>query len=115
MLNEILKNPILKEMLERDIDVRLTKDGFKVMGFYKSGHVMLTQNTDSVNKDSFISTDRYKATEIIYNFEDLVQLNHYWWKNGIERNETYFPPDDPWLSIMLELGLIKEETTVKYI
>jgi hypothetical protein len=109
-MDKILKNPIIKELLDRCIPITLKKEGFEVEGFYKSNY-MLLQPSDN---DAFIAMDRYNETTDIDNFDDLVRLNYKWWFKSRDRFEGWKDPDQRWLEDMERLGLIEEVVITEY-
>lgn len=107
-----LNNEITRELIEKGIDPVLTKDGLKIEGFYKSNTMILkrTDHSEDSGLPIFIAIDRYKYEKDIYDFNDLVYLNHYWWLDAKERwkGEVFSEPSPIWKEEMIRLGLIKK-------
>jgi hypothetical protein len=103
--------PIIRACVERGIDVTITKDGYKIDGFYKSGEVTLT-----TNGDGYYARDRYDKITDIRDFDDLVYLNAHWWDKSKDRLDGWKNPAEPWATEMVRLGLITKhvDTVVSY-
>lgn len=106
-MNKYLENPIIKALVERNITVIITKDGFKVNGFYKSNEITLIPDGRG-----FIAISRYDEKTDIEDFDDLVYLNFSWWNRSKDRYEGWAIPDIEWVADMERLGYIKKETKV---
>ena len=102
-------NKIIAQCLERGITVQLSKDGYEIFGFAKSGKGLL----------SFLPTEegeyalslRYNTVENIRTFEDIVHTCFEWCDRYIDRGYGW-----DWADTFVEFGLLKKEvtTTTKY-
>jgi hypothetical protein len=101
---------ILKQLLERNIEVKLTKDGYYVEGFYKSSGIILKQVGEEI-----IATQRYKEEDKIYDFDSLVRLNYCWWERSKDRYDGWKFPDRKWVNDFVRLGLGKIETVEVFV
>lgn len=104
-MNRYLENPIIKALVDRDILIIITKDGFKIEGFYKSNEITLIPS----GSRSFIAISRYNEKTDIEDFDDLVHLNFTWWDRSKDRFEGWVTPDSKWVADMERLGYIKKE------
>ena len=111
-MDRYLTNPIIKALVDRDISVEITKEGFKIRGFYKSGEILLRP----AEGDTFIAVARYNEEDEIGEFDDLVRLNYYWWDRSKDRYEGWTNPEEDWIPDLERLGYIKKEikTVTKY-
>jgi len=115
MITNNLLTDILKNLLERNITVELRFDketnqfAFKALGFYKSGSVVL-----SIQSDVIIAFTRYNQEDEIHSWEDLVRLNFDWWVKSKERYDSWNNPQESFREDMIELGLIKKVNRVSY-
>jgi hypothetical protein len=106
-MDKYLTNSIIKALIERDISVTITKNGFKVEGFYKSNEITLVPDGKG-----FIVISRYNEKTDIEDFDDLVYLNFSWWDRSKDKYEGWATPDTKWVADMERLGYIKKETKV---
>lgn len=79
----------IQELLEHDIPVSLTKDGFVVEGFYKSGTIEIQCR----NEADWYAVARYQEKTDVEDIQDIVAINHLWWLRGKERYEGWSQPD----------------------
>jgi hypothetical protein len=98
-MNHLANLPaIIKELIENNIEVILTKEGYKIGGFYKSGTILLLPQEGDV----FIAVDRYGEKDDIDDLERLVGLNFSWW---IKQHQTN--PDPNWLPLLEKFNYVK--------
>lgn len=110
--------PIIQELLKYEIPVHLTKEGFKVEGFYKSGTVTLESVKDSDVK--YIAISRYGEREEIRTFADLAFLNAHWFFRTRERHHPDClscrplpaAPDHHWEQALLDYKILERKETV---
>lgn len=72
---------LIEELLNKNIKVGLSKNGYLVYGFYglnDDGYAELLESKD--NKDILVSYDNRKKEHVIQTFEDLVRFNGLIWK-----------------------------------
>lgn len=102
-------HPIIQELLESGLNVLLSYDKdknqhkYEVSGFYKSGTVILTIESDT----TLLATARYNEKTVINNLTDIVQLNYDWWLHSKERFSGWSHPDESWITLLTKQGLIK--------
>jgi hypothetical protein len=97
----------IEQLLEAGIEVGLTREGFTVDGFYKSGEVRIVPSTV---EGSWICHQRYNKTDTVENLHDIVGINHHWWLHSKERSEFWEQPDLVWAPLLVKFGYIKEKT-----
>lgn len=91
--------PLIQELIENNIEVVLTKKGYKIGGFYKSDTVLLVpSNTEG----DFVSIDRYGGEDFIHDLSDLAGVNFGWW---IKQHQTNPHPD--WLPLLEKFKYVK--------
>lgn len=90
---------IIKELVDNDIEVVLTKEGYRLGGFYKSGTMLLVPYENGQN---FMAVDRYGSKKEILELEDIVSLNFYWW---IKEHQTN--PNPNWLPLLEKFNFVK--------
>lgn len=131
---------LVQTLLDANLSLGLTKEGFTVDGFYKSGTVTLVPmdqtpeyrdvpysfkqgrarvrdvRKEQVEKPLFVAHSRYDGRDDVNSLSDLVSLNHLWWMRSKERFGGWSEPEEPWLSLMAEAGYVKvEEVKVKVV
>lgn len=109
-------NNIIKELLDKGFRLELFKDVqgelcHQLPGFYKSSGVVLRDIENGV-----MAFSRYNQMDEIYEFRDLVYLNHRWWQSSKEKYDGWVNPEEDWLPYLIEEGLVKkiEEKLVRY-
>lgn len=107
-------HPIIEFLVKHGIPVNLClhKDGqivFNVEGFYKSGNVSLVPKGEN-----FTAIDRSKNEHEIEDVHDLAMLNLRWWDISKERCDVWNFPDIHWIPLLMELGMIEEESVKTY-
>lgn len=119
-------HPIITELTERSaqlgkhISVELVRHeesvsglAYKVLGFYKSGSVLLIPRASG----DLLAISRYDERTELDNFRDLVSLNYDWWERSKDRAPSIWgTPEDCWADWMVEFGYIKRtvRTVVEY-
>lgn len=106
-------HPIIQELVDREIPVEITKEGFKVSGFYKSDTVTLEYISFPAfpGNNHFKCHQRYNRVDEIDCFADLVGVNYYWWLESKDSWEDWKIPDPHWQEALLEFDYVKK--TVK--
>lgn len=112
---EILEKPkrilpsIIEELLDKNISVILSKDGYFIEGFYglnenigKKGFVFAQETNED---GSLIFLDARNSKHVVKNFEELVRFNNHVWGQFFKQDE-YQKPDTNWLSYMLEYDVL---------
>lgn len=104
----MFKNILLNELVVRGLEVKVSSEGYKVDGFYKSGSVTLIP-VDPENPISPLTcVQRYDEKEEVKNFDDLVLINFKWWDRSTKRG--WGSPDAFWLPHFERLNLVKVST-----
>ena len=104
-------NKIIEELLKKGVPVEMIhnkdtdKTEFVLDGFYKSGEIRLIEKEEKLYAHA-----RYNEVTEINSLFDLVNLNYDWWKYSEDRFDGWINPDPTWLPLLLEFGLVKEET-----
>lgn len=109
-LSYLLSN-IVSNIIDVGIEPIITKDGLVIMGFYKSGQVILSPCGDG---NKFNASARYGENTLIESFDDLVELNYDWWQRSKSRSGCWTQPEYPWAEQMVRLGLVEKKTIPAY-
>lgn len=105
--NRTLPN-LIEELLEKNFNVVLSKDGYFVNGFYslstngKKGYVFIQDTTE---RNVLVAYDHKGNPSAIKNFNDLVKFNSQIW-SVFYKLEEHKKPDMFWFPYMLELGVL---------
>lgn len=100
---------LIEEILEKDLPVFLSKDGYYVGGFYglnpgsKKGFAF-AQDTSEANTLVFFDSKNNPCA--IRGFEDLVKFNSHIWSSFYKLSEDYKKPDSLWFGYMLEYNVL---------
>lgn len=92
----------IQELLEAGVDVSLTKDGFVVDGFYKSGTIEVKQNIGN----GWEAFARYGSVDPIRDTIDVVGINYHWWQQSKDRFDGWSQPDSRWLPLLVKYGYV---------
>lgn len=105
----ILPN-LIDELINYDIDVRVTKDGYSVGGFYglnNDGFAVLkeidfTESELDQNQyeNALIAIDNKNKSHLICNFDDLIKFHLLIWKNYFKQKE-YMVLNSKWYSFVI--------------
>lgn len=101
--------PLVEELLEKNIPIRLTKKGYLVGGFYGLGDndnkgFAFFQETDKTN--TLVFFDNRGREHVVNSFEDLVKFNNFVWGVFFRLSEDYKKPDLLWFQYMLQHGVL---------
>lgn len=107
----------LKEKVpSQEVTIEKYGEGFSytLPGFYKSGEVILVDPTPHLKERGvvFLASSRYNRLDPICDFDDLVNLNGYWFHSSC--NKTWKEPQGDWEPHLLEAGFVKKETITIY-
>lgn len=113
--NEILPTPnrtlpkLIEELLEKNIPIILSKDGYYVGGFYGLGEgekkgFVFAKDTTEANTLAFI--DNKGNFYSIKNFEELVKYNNHIWAAFYKLSDDYKKPNSLWFSYLLEYNVL---------
>lgn len=107
-LLEIIKE-VSKYNIEIEVNYSENSDSIEYLigGFYKSGIVSLY----CLDEQIFVR-GRYNEIDVIYDIEDLVQLNYRWWINSRERYNGWIAPSQEWIPLLEKYNLIQKETNI---
>lgn len=105
-------NEIILECCKREIPVSVcyNKENarleYEISGFYKIRNVKLYIDNDDIicYQDNMV--------DIVKSFEDLVEINRFWWNSSKERYDGWVNPDHNWINSLIEFGYIKKKETV---
>lgn len=89
------------QLVEEGIPVELTKTGFKLPGFYKSGEVEVVPCTDS-SMAPWKVLQRYSEVDYADCIEDIVAINNSWRQRTEDKQ-----PDSRWTALLAKCGCIK--------
>ena len=105
----ILPN-LIDELINYDIDVRVTKDGYSVGGFYglnNDGFAVLkeidfTESELDQNQyeNALIAIDNKNKSHLIGNFDDLIKFHLLIWKNYFKQKE-YMVLNSKWYPFVI--------------
>lgn len=101
---------LIEELLEKNIPVRLSKNGYYVAGFYglnsdnENKGLAFCQDTNEANTLVFFDNKGHK--HVVKNFEDLVKFNNVVWGNFFKLSEDFKKPDNLWFMYMLQYGVL---------
>lgn len=100
---------LIEELLEKNICVILSKDGYYIEGFYglnenigKKGFIFAQETTED---GTLVFNDARNSKHLVKNFEDLVKLHNHVWGQFFKQEE-FQKPDTNWLSYMLEYDVL---------
>ena len=100
---------VLPEMIEtavtKGVRVVLTKTGYEIEGFYKSGSVTLEPDITG----GMTATDKKDGKSIVKSFDDIVRLNYDWWKKSRGKSAEFVNPGKEWIDEFVRLGLVKRQ------
>ena len=97
-------NEIIAQCLERGIHVELSKDGYEIFGFSKSGKGLLSFSP--TEEGEYALSLRYNTVENVRTFEDIVHICFHWCDQYIDRGYGW-----DWADTFVEFGLLKKEVT----
>jgi hypothetical protein len=101
---------LINEVLEKNFNVILTKNGYYIEGFYGLAHDInkvgyaFCQETTNQNTLMFFDSKGHKHA--IKSFEDLVNFNSLIWGVFYKVSEDYKKPNPKWFGYMLEVGAL---------
>lgn len=98
---------VITILVDKEFDVRRTKVGYKVGGFYKSD--FMTIYSHASDELTFSAVDRYSCVSELRDFDDLVRLNHQWWIRSRNRSDAWSEPDLRWGKEFIRLGLARKK------
>lgn len=97
---------LIEELLEKNIPVNLSKNGYYIGGFYglnsDNQHLGFALAQDTVEANTLVFYDNKNNKHIIKSFEDLVKFNNVIWGVYFKLSEKYKKPDSLWFSYMLQ-------------
>lgn len=96
---------LVESAIERGIRVVLTKIGYELEGFYKSGPMRLEPSGDG----GLHAVDRKDQATPVKTFDDLVRLNYDCWKKSRDKGAAYINPGKEWLDEFARLNLVKRQ------
>lgn len=100
---------LVKEILDKNIKVILTKNGYYLSGFYglnkdkESGYIFFQETNEP---ESLVFYDAKNTKHIVRSFKDVVNLNAIVWGYFFKISEDYKKPDQEWFPYMLEYGVL---------
>lgn len=100
---------LIEEVLEKEMPVILSKDGYYIGGFYglnsgnKKGYVF-AQDTSEANTLVFYDSKNNQCS--VKTFEELVRFNSHVWSAFYKSSEEYKKPDSLWFGYMLEFNAL---------
>jgi len=114
---KIIDNPVrqlpklINELLEKNFEIILTKNGYYVEGFYglhsgyKIGYAFGQETTE---QNTLVFYDAKGHKHLIKSFEDLVRFNGKVWGSFYKLNNgcDYKKPNPKWFNYMLELDIL---------
>jgi hypothetical protein len=102
---------VIKEAIERNIPVVLSKDGYYVKGFYGlnqetvgyKGYAFAQETSDF---ESVVFYDSKGLPVVVKSFKDLVKFNNDVWGSFFKLSEEYKRPDELWFNLMLSYDVL---------
>ncbi len=108
---------LIRELIENDIPVTLSKDGYILEGWYEHGKVTLNSKRSTVEQGTTIWTLTSRYGQIgscsIYSLGNLVSLHFGVWQIYQDRCNDWKQPQKLWIPLMVKFGCI-EEIITKY-
>ena len=97
--------PLVQELWARKAYFTVDQDGDLLMeGFYKNGPLKL----QCLPSGALVAFDkRGRSTEVL-KFDDLVDLNYFWWKQSNTKT-AYALPLRPWLDRFIERRMVRRK------
>jgi hypothetical protein len=101
---------LIEELLDKNIPVHLSKNGYYVGGFYglnsENEHkgFAFAQDTNEANTLVFLDNKGHK--HIIRSFEDLVKFHNHVWGIYFKISDSFKKPDNLWFGYMLQYGVL---------
>lgn len=92
---------LIEEVLAKGIEVELTREGYKIAGFYGMPSLPLQ---DSQQAGVLIATDHKGKKHVVKGFIDLIALNNLVWKGFYKQDDKYRRPDKRWFTHLYESG-----------
>ncbi len=96
---------LILEAMEKGIVVKISKEGYSIDGFYRSGTIDIEVGEDG----KLTAKSRRNRVDIINEYDDLVRLNYYWWFLSREKDREWLRPGKEWLEDFLRLDLVERE------
>lgn len=95
------------QLVEEGIPVELTKAGFKLPGFYKSGEITIVPCEPCWGK-TWKALQRYNEEDHVESVEDVVSINNSW-RLRQNNGEESKPPDCHWAALLEKHGYLKKK------
>lgn len=95
---------LIEEVIEKNIEVELTREGYKISGFYGMPSILLQ---DSQEEGILIATDHKGKKHAVKDFFDLISLNNLVWRGFYKQDDKYRRPDTRWFVHLYESGQIE--------
>jgi len=111
---------LIRELIEADIPVIITKNGFVLEGWYRQGKVILFTYQDSTIEQGetvyTLSGSHGIISKHIYSLEDLV-AEHFaqWQAQNYNRRDDWDQPEKAWIPLLVKSGFIKEEVKKRWV
>ena len=97
--------PLIQEFWTRKAYFTMEKDGSLSMeGFYKNGPMRL----EIRENNQLVALDKRGRITKISSFEDLADLNYFWWKNANTKT-SYVDPARPWVDNFVERKMVRRK------
>lgn len=107
--NRTLPN-LIEELLEKNIPVTLSKNGYYVGGFYAlnadNGHKGYAFAQDTSEANTLVFYDNKGHKHIVKSFEDLVKFHSVVWSNFFKISDDFRKPDNLWFMYMLQYDVV---------
>ena len=95
---------LIKILVDKGLTVNISKEGYSLEGFYKSGSVTFNE----LDENTLLCHQRYDEVEEISSFDDIVMVNFKWWKRS--KDKGWSNPDNFWLQEFVRLDLVNVKT-----
>lgn len=96
---------LIQEFWAQKAYFTMEKDGSLSMeGFYKNGPMRLEIRSN----DQLVAIDKRGRVTEISSFEDLADLNYFWWKNANTKT-SYVDPARPWADNFVERKMVRRK------
>lgn len=95
---------LVKTLVDKGLSVNISKEGYSLEGFYKSGSVIFNE----LNENTLLCHQRYDEVEEVSSFDDIVRVNFKWWQRSKARG--WGNPEEFWLQEFIRLDLVTVKT-----
>ena len=99
--------PLINELIEQGLDVRVTPSSYVVYGFYglnKDGGLIIFETNDP----NVLMTSALKDKNVLlHDLKDVVKLNHKVWQHFYKKDTQYKRLNPLWADLFDEFNLLR--------